>query len=584
MERRTEEKRSCASVAALVVTAVSAGAIGREAAAAAFQLPVAGRAAATATAITTATSQVSSVASVSESTAELGSTCMSAVVATGVVARLAGGRRGQRWSRSKRSSRIAVAAGVVDTELVGGEDMSGMKFPKTDDREIVAGMEVPKNKRMVERELMEGSKPVEDDKTPRPSGQSTDEDKMYWWKMSQDKRTIDVIFPIDDDIQAKDIIFRLGEECAEDSRRGPTLEVGHRYKDDRGVMREEITIDGQILNTIRTEDTLWTIEQMDGVKVVIITLTRPSMMRARHDPILQKQTEEERIEPQTWDALLVEERVVPKITDTVYFDISLDGEPAGRLEMGLYGEMVPKTAANFKALCSGKVTLGDGTETDSTFTYKGMSFDNVLPEHLLAAGNPGLDSFPQKICAADLKEYFEGFKDFSVTPREVGPIGAKWCLRWGGDLGNPLLKAEDVVKSDGAAVDGNSDEELKIITDKLAEYVEKGEGASLIFFRPEFEMGVGADGTTFPAENFNVPHAGRGNLSMNRTEDKDIQGSCFFMTLKEFPEMDKRWVTFGKITAGEDLLSTIEDGYDAAANKVVIEDCGVIHEIEAVEP
>ena len=30
------------------------------------------------------------------------------------------------------------------------------------------------------------------------------------------------------------------------------------------------------------------------------------------------------------------------ITDTVYFDVSIDGQPAGRIEMGLYGSTVPK--------------------------------------------------------------------------------------------------------------------------------------------------------------------------------------------------------------------------------------------------
>jgi hypothetical protein len=39
-----------------------------------------------------------------------------------------------------------------------------------------------------------------------------------------------------------------------------------------------------------------------------------------------------------------------EITESVFFDISIDGEPAGRIEMGLYGSVVPKTAENFKQL------------------------------------------------------------------------------------------------------------------------------------------------------------------------------------------------------------------------------------------
>ena len=38
--------------------------------------------------------------------------------------------------------------------------------------------------------------------------------------------------------------------------------------------------------------------------------------------------------------------VQPKITNKVFFDITIDGEPAGRIVMGLYGKTVPKVCAS----------------------------------------------------------------------------------------------------------------------------------------------------------------------------------------------------------------------------------------------
>lgn len=47
----------------------------------------------------------------------------------------------------------------------------------------------------------------------------------------------------------------------------------------------------------------------------------------------------------------------PKITKKVFFDITIGGKKAGRIEIGLFGEAVPKTADNFFQLCTHEVSL-----------------------------------------------------------------------------------------------------------------------------------------------------------------------------------------------------------------------------------
>ncbi len=42
-----------------------------------------------------------------------------------------------------------------------------------------------------------------------------------------------------------------------------------------------------------------------------------------------------------------------EITRRCYFDINIDGKPAGKIVFGLYGKTVPKTVDNFMELCIG---------------------------------------------------------------------------------------------------------------------------------------------------------------------------------------------------------------------------------------
>jgi len=172
--------------------------------------------------------------------------------------------------------------------------------------------------------------------------------KAYVWQQTEE--TMSVAIPVPAGTGAKDI------DVSWPSRSSVRAAAGGA-----------VLVEGDLRGAVDRDETFWSLEEeaVDGKTVLVLDVAKaggsktlwPGFTAAENDPHRAKVTRE------------------------CYFDVSIsDGEPR-RVVLGVFGEDVPLTAANFVQLCAGVDVNG------KEYSYANSTFHRILPGFMVQGGD-----------------------------------------------------------------------------------------------------------------------------------------------------------------------------------------------------
>ncbi|XP_013682777.2 peptidyl-prolyl cis-trans isomerase-like [Brassica napus] len=113
----------------------------------------------------------------------------------------------------------------------------------------------------------------------------------------------------------------------------------------------------------------------------------------------------------------------PKLSDPspgmanpkVFFDMTVCGKPVGRIVMELFADTTPRTAENFRALCTGEKGMG---KLGKPLHYKGSIIHHMAPDYMIAGGD-----FTDKRKGSGGESIFGSrfFEDENFIKKHTGP-------------------------------------------------------------------------------------------------------------------------------------------------------------------